>query len=101
LESGSGGDDYKLTGTDTDFATGMPLGGARTGGPVVPGDIIVIHGIPYTVQVVTDGTTLTVGPYPAANVPGTEDWFIVRSDTIRAPQAYNSVMAVGSLPWES
>src|SRR5690606_298 len=48
-----------LTGENTDFATGMPLGGARTGGTVLPGDIIVINGIPYTVLAYTSATALT------------------------------------------
>src|SRR5690606_40167169 len=41
----------------------------------------------------------TVAPAPAVNIdPGVTDWFIVRSDTIRSPQAYNSVMAVWQPP---
>ena len=66
---------------------------------MVPGDIIVINGIPFTVSAYTSATALTVAPAPAANIsPGVTDWFIVRSDTIRAPQAYNSVMAVWQPP---
>lgn len=87
-----------LTCAAADFTTGMPLGGANTGGQVVAGDIIVVLGIPYTVQVYTDATTLTVAPKPAADIAATSDWFIVRSDTIRAPQAYNSVMVLWQPP---
>ena len=87
-----------LTGAATDFATGMPNGGAQTGGAVLPGDIIVISGVPYMVQVNTNLTTLTVTPPPAANIGATPDGFIVRSDTIRAPQACNSVMVAWQPP---
>lgn len=87
-----------LEGVNTDFDTGMPLGGANIGGPVLPGDIIVIKGVPYTVLVKTDATHLTVSPLSTAVVTATSDWFIVRSDTIRCPQASNSVMVLWQPP---
>lgn len=89
-----------LSGVNTDFNTGMPLGGANIGGAVLPGDIVVIAGIPYTVEVKTNATTLTVRPPPSVAIaaPGTTDWFIVRSDTIRCPQAYNSFMVLWQPP---
>ena len=42
-----------VTVAGTNFTTGMPLGGSPYGGPVLPGDIIVINGIPYTVSLFT------------------------------------------------
>ena len=86
-----------ITVAGTDFATGMPNGSAPAGGPVLPGDIIVIVGVPYTVLINTNLTTLTVTPTPAVTVTST-DWFIVRSDTIRAPQSQNSVMVAWQPP---
>jgi len=41
---------------------------------------------------------LTIIPKPVAAIDATTDWFIVRSDTIRTPQAFNSVMAVWQPP---
>jgi hypothetical protein len=85
----------------TNFSTGMPNGSAPYGAPVLPGDIIVIAGIPYTVQVNSGaGPTglLTIAPLPAANIAATADWFIVRSDMIRAPQSQNSVMVAWQPP---
>ena len=87
-----------LEGVNTDFLTGMPLGGANTGGPVLAGDIIVIEGVPYTVLLANNGTRLTVSPLAAAAVTATEDWFIVRSDTIRCPQAANRVYVMWQPP---
>lgn len=90
--------DGKVAGADTDFKTGMPLGGANTGGQVLPGDILVVNGVPYTVQTYTSATELKVNGKPAADVAATADWFIVRSDTIRSPQASNSIMVLWQPP---
>lgn len=82
-----------ITGINTDFIAGMPLGIAPVGGPVLPGDLIVILGISYEVVTVPTLTTLTVSATPTAVLatPGTTDWFIVRAETLRAPQCSNEI----------
>jgi len=90
--------DGKVTGTSTDFAGGMPLGGANIGGAVLAGDILVVAGVPYTVQAQNSGTELIVGPRPPADIANTADWFIVRSDTLRCPQAVNRTYVMWQPP---
>lgn len=87
-----------VTGTSADFAQGMPLGGNNTGGQVLPGDILVVSGVPYTVQTFTDATHFVVSERPSVAIAATADWFIVRSDTIRSPQASNSIMVLWQPP---
>lgn len=92
--------DTAILGVNTDFVTGMPLGSAPVGGSVLPGDILVISGVPYIIRSVTDGLNLTIasnGPTIAV-IAATTDWFIVRSDPIRAPQAFNKVFAIWQPP---
>ena len=99
LTAGNGVITGGVTVAGTDFTTGMPLGSAPTGGAVLPEDIIVILGVSYTVLVNTNLTTLTISPVPAIGAPTTTtDWFIVRSDMIRSPQACNSVMIAWQPP---
>jgi len=88
-----------LTGANTNFNQGMPLGSGNTGGPVLAGDIIVIKGVPYTVMATAaNAIDLVVSPVPTAIMAATTDWFIVRSDTIRSPQASNSIMVLWQPP---
>lgn len=83
-------------GNGTDFLTGMPLGSAPTGGSVLPGDLLVVNGIEYTIAfsaTATDADTCVVSPAPVAAVAATTNWFIVRADTIRAQQGFNKITA--------
>ncbi len=89
----------KVTGTNTDFKQGMPLGSAPTGGAVLPGDILVLRGIPYNIIAVASLTELQIDRPIVIAQAVTTDWFIVRSDVIRTPQAYNTVF--GSHLWGS
>jgi hypothetical protein len=104
---------YVVTGVNTIFTTGMPsIAGAAlgpgipssTGGPVLPGDIIVITGVEFEVLSVTGDLALNLtapvqfvaaGSFPAA---ATTDWFIVRADAIRAKQASSTVFALWQPP---
>jgi hypothetical protein len=85
-------------GTACDFLTGMPLGAAPTGGSVLPGDIFVLAGVPYNVVAVTNATNLVVDKEILTQVGATTDWFIVRSDVIRTPQAFNTVFGLWQPP---
>jgi hypothetical protein len=97
----------RLTGTapaagvGVDFLEGMPLGNLPTGGPVLPGDMIIIEGVPYTAAF--DGAaytanTISVQPKPNADIVLTTNWFIVRSDTQRSPQGFNRVFGIWQPP---
>lgn len=89
-----------VTGTDTAFDTGMPdpITGAATGGAVRVGDILVIAGIYYPIAVSTNATQLTLAEKPTANIAATTDWYIIRKDVMRAPQANNQVYSVWRPP---
>lgn len=99
--------------TAADFINGMPgvLAASASigypsnwGGPVLPGDIIVVSGIEYEIvsvarSVVGGVTTDTLTIANTAVVAGaTIDWFIVRGDTFRAKQAASSVFALWQPP---
>lgn len=89
-----------VTGVSTLFLTGMPLGTAPSGGSVLPGDILVADGVAYEL-VFRAGQTNTqcyVSPAPAVAIAATMNWFIVRADTIRAPQSFNTVFALWQPP---
>lgn len=95
-----------VAGVNTDFTAGMPgqIGGGAgsgtqpTGGPVLPGDILVVNGVNYFIKDVTGVGSLTVQRVGGADVLATRDWFIVRADTIRAPQSFNTVYAIWQPP---
>jgi len=78
----------------TRFLSGMPQGSNPTGGPVLPGDLLVVDGRAY--EIIAGATTEAkcfVSPVPLANVAATANWFVVRTDTIRAAQSFNTVFA--------
>jgi hypothetical protein len=89
---------YVVNGLNTLFTTGMPSQtGANVGGPVLSGDIIVIEGARFTVLSVVNDLQLLLSS--ATDVIGaTPDWYIIRRDTIRAPQAQNTVFATFQPP---
>lgn len=89
-----------VTCADGKFNDGMPnpTTGAPTGGPVLPGDILVVAGIPYVIESKTNATTLQLANIPATAIANEANWYIVRKDVIRAPQALNTVYAVWQPP---
>jgi len=91
----------EVTGANsTSFLTGMPLGTVPTGGSVLPGDLLVANGVAYEI-VFRAGQTETkcfVSPSPGDAIAATTNWFIVRSDTIRAAQSFNKVFALWQPP---
>ncbi len=91
------------TGTVTGqlFLTGMPLGSNPSGGALLPGDLLVVNGIAYEVIVGAAAQTegkCYVSPAPPTAIAETANWFVVRSDTIRSPQAFNKVFALWQPP---
>lgn len=88
-----------LTGISTLFQTGMPTAaGAPSGGSVLAGDIIVVNSVRYTVLSVTDETHLVVACSPAPAVAASTDWYVIRKDVIRAPQAANVIYTLWQPP---
>lgn len=95
-----------VTGVNTNFLAGMPLGSASTGGSVLQGDILVVNGVPYSVIYSTaaggdtalTATTFRVVPSPQVAVAPTTDWFIVRTDVIRTPQTANQIEVMWQPP---
>lgn len=88
-----------LTGVSTLFQTGMPTAaGEPSGGSVLAGDIIVVNSVRYTVLSVTDETHLVVACSPAPAVAASTDWYIIRKDVIRAPQAANTIYTLWQPP---
>ena len=93
-----GTDPHEVVGTDTLFETGMPsIDGDPLGGPINPGDLLTISGIQYPVLAVDDDQHLRIG-VPATEDTTTSDWYIERKDTVRGPQAYNTVYATFQPP---
>ena len=89
-----------VTGVNTLFATGMPgiTSGAPTGGTVLTGDILVIHEVYYPIVAVASNTALTVVNPPSVAIAATTNWYIIRKDVVRSPQAKNTVYAVWRPP---
>lgn len=89
-----------VTGANCNFTTGMPNAstGAPTGSSVMPGDILVMAGISYTIRTVTNATTLTIIPNPPANIAANLEWYIIRKDVMRAPQANSQVYSLWRPP---
>jgi len=95
-----------------DFINGMPSVAvsngfgfpSNTGGPVLPGDILVVQGIEY--EIASVARTLAAGVNTdtlvlveiAPVVANTTDWFIVRNDAIRDKQASSSVYSLWQPP---
>lgn len=67
-------------------ATGLP-----TGAPVAAGDILVLNGIKYNIKNALDATTFRLIETLAIIVPASADWYIIRKDMVRAPQARNTI----------
>lgn len=82
------------------FTTGMPnpTTGAPTGGPVLPGDVLVVAGVYYPIVTVTNATTLGIAYVIPDDIDDTADWYIIRKDAIRAPQANNTVYTIWQPP---
>ena len=81
------------------FSTGMPsiITGAPTGSSVQVGDILVVRGVHYPISVAPAGGSeiaFTVANVPSVAVVGNINWYIIRKDTVRSPQAKNTVYAV-------
>ncbi len=92
-----------VTGVNTLFSTGMPnlTTGAPTGGSVQVGDILVVRGVHYPISVAPVGaseTAFTVANPPSVAIAATSNWFIIRKDVMRAPQANNTVYATWRPP---
>ena len=95
-----------VTGISTLFETGMPnvefdlATGEPTDGNVRTGDVLVVNGIHYEVignaidefQFVVQQSGLLL------DVADTTDWYIIRKDMIRAPQAANTIYAIWQPP---
>lgn len=98
ITAATGAVDEVAAGT-TRFLSGMPQGSNPTGGPVLPGDLLVVDGRAY--EIIAGATTEAkcfVSPVPLANVAATANWFVVRTDTIRAAQSFNTVFAIWQPP---
>ena len=82
------------------FLSGMPQESNPTGGPLIPGDLLVVDGVPYNIVFRAGQTeTLTsVSPGPSVPIGASTNWFVVRADTIRAPQSFNTVYAIWQPP---
>lgn len=97
-----------VTGVNTSFLIGMPVVGAnglisQTGGSVLPGDLLVVNGVPYNIYfdatpAAVSATNCTVSPAPRAVVGVTTNWFIVRTDVARSPQGFNTVFGIWQPP---
>ena len=89
-----------LAGVNTLFTTGMPdiITGAPTSGSVFAGDILVIRGVYYPIVAVASNTALVVANPPTIAITATSNWYIIRKDTVRSPQAKNTVYAVWRPP---
>jgi len=94
------GEVKEVTAGNARFQSGMPQGSNPTGGPVIPGDLLVVNGIAYEIvaNASQDESKCYVSPAPLADVTTTANWFIVRSDTIRANQSFNKVFALWQPP---
>jgi hypothetical protein len=72
-----------VAGVNTDFVQGMPgqlpngSGASPTGGPVLPGDILVVNGVKYDILRIADATHLIVTSTSPATIAATADWFIL------------------------
>ena len=86
-----------VAGVNTLFTTGMP-DIAPTGGSVLAGDILVIRGVYYPIVAVTSNTALVVANPPSIAITATNNWYIIRKDVVRSPQAKNTVYAVWRPP---
>lgn len=75
------------------FTTGMPQLATNmpTGGPVEAGDILVINDIRYPILTVTNATTLVLAVPLHTAIVATANWYILRKDMLRAPQARNVI----------
>jgi hypothetical protein len=85
---------------ETLFLSGMPQGSNPSGGPVLPGDLLVVNGVAYELAFQAnqaENKCYIKSPVSAA-VAATTNWFIVRSDTIRASQSFNKVFALWQPP---
>lgn len=89
-----------VTGVSTLFQTGMPNSatGAPSGASVAAGDILVVAGVRYPVLAVNSETGIVVACAPAVAIAATTDWYIIRKDVIRAPQASNVIYALWRPP---
>ena len=89
-----------VTGVNTLFLSGMPQGSNPSNGALIPGDLLVVDGVPYNIVFRAGQTELTtyVSPAPASAIGASTNWFVVRADTIRAPQAFNTVFAIWQPP---
>ena len=82
------------------FLSGMPQASNPLGGPVLQGDLLVVNGIAYEIvaNAAQDETKCFVSPAPRGDVAATSNWFVVRADTIRANQSFNTVFALWQPP---
>ena len=62
------------------------------------GDGLVANGVNYPITEINSATSLTVANVPSVVVGATQDWYIVRKDTIRAPQAGNQIYSLWQPP---
>ena len=81
------------------FQTGMPdpSTGAPTGASVAVGDVLVADGVYYPIVEITSETALRVANVPSGAV-ATQDWYIIRKDMIRSPQAANTIFSLWQPP---
>ena len=89
-----------VTGVDTLFISGMHQASNPTGGALTPGDILVVDGVPYNIVFRAAQTNLQtyVSPTPGVPIAPSTNWFVVRADTIRASQSFNTVFALWQPP---
>lgn len=89
-----------VTGNDTAFLTGMPdsATGDPTGASVKIGDILVINKIKYPIIAVTDEYKMTIANVLVGNLTNLKNWYIIRKDDMRAPQANSQVYSLWRPP---
>ena len=89
-----------VTGTDTLFTTGMPdfTTGAPSGSFINDGDILVVNNVRYTVIAITTNTSITIAERPVAAIAATTNWYVIRKDVMRAPQANGQVYSLWRPP---
>lgn len=89
-----------VTGTDTLFQTGMPdsATGAPTGASVEIGDILVINKINYPIVAIADEYKMTIANVLVGNLNNLLNWYIIRKDDMRAPQANSQVYSLWRPP---
>lgn len=90
-----------ITGANTLFLTGMPNSatGAPTGESVVSGDILVIDGVYYPIiDTPSDEKTMTTANLLSGDIDDFKNWYIIRKDDMRAPQANSQVYSLWRPP---